>query len=340
MPEYKCSKCEFVTKKKCVYNLHLKRKNPCNWKELADQMEVKKSGEIVNKIMDYDASETVSDDDLKCRYCNKEFLTKGNVIRHIKDNCEKVKEIEKSKQDVSDVLRKLKSIEEENLLLKSENIKLKKSKGSEEEILLLKSEIEKLKKLTPESSIGNNNIIDGNNNVINNITNNITIANYDGNSIGNLSHEEFLKIFNKRLYSVVALTEAVHFNPKYPQFHNVYIPSEKEKYGKIYENGSWRTMLKDELVDKVYDNKRDCIISRLDDCIEELSEPEINAVKLLQEIDALDKGKDAKVMDIKEKTKLLMSDKSHFAKEQKSIIDKQNKIRRRKVTITQGACAK
>lgn len=33
--------------------------------------------------------------------------------------------------------------------------------------------------------------------------------------------------------STLKLTDTIHFNPKHPEYHNIYIPSMKDKYAMV-----------------------------------------------------------------------------------------------------------
>ena len=43
-----------------------------------------------------------------------------------------------------------------------------------------------------------------------------------------IDNGDILKCLKKGFYSTIYLTEAVHFNPKYPEYHNVYISNIKD----------------------------------------------------------------------------------------------------------------
>ena len=78
---------------------------------------------------------------------------------------------------------------------------------------------------------------------MNNITNQGVIHNGDGDvnvifniapfgkeDMAKIARDEMLKVFRSGFNSTLRLTETTHLNPKYPEFHNVYISSMKTKY--------------------------------------------------------------------------------------------------------------
>ena len=63
-------------------------------------------------------------------------------------------------------------------------------------------------------------IITNNNGIINN---NIVLIGYGKEDMKKIDTNDILKSLKKGFYSTIHLTEAVHFNSKYPEYHNVYI---------------------------------------------------------------------------------------------------------------------
>ena len=90
--------------------------------------------------------------------------------------------------------------------------------------------------------------------------------------------EDLLKVFRSGFNSTIELTKAVHFNPKYPEFHNVYISSMKNKYAMTYDGYDWQLVMNDELIDQIYDKKRDYIEENMNDFLDSLSNSQIKAL--------------------------------------------------------------
>jgi hypothetical protein len=52
------------------------------------------------------------------------------------------------------------------------------------------------------------------------------------------------------------LTETLHFNPKYPEYHNIYISNMQDKYAMTYDGKDWNLTIKEDLINKIYDDKK------------------------------------------------------------------------------------
>jgi hypothetical protein len=114
-----------------------------------------------------------------------------------------------------------------------------------------------------------------------------------------------LKSLKNGFYSAVHLTEAVHFNPKYPEYHNVYISNIKDKYAMMYDGSKWSLTRKEKLIDKLYENKKNYIENNMDEFIDLLSQNQIKALENWLETD----DDHDKIKEIKEMIKLLLYNK-------------------------------
>ena len=220
---------------------------------------------------------------INCIYCEKIFKTKGNVSRHIKNSCKIFKKTQKDKEDLFNKLIKL---EEQNKELNNKNKKLEK---------LLKQ----------NSSIQlTNNIINNNNNLTNNgVINNITIVAFGKEKIDNISEKEILNAVSKGFNTAEHLTRMIHFNNKYPEYHNVYIPSIRESYAMTFNGNEWKLVKKKDIIDNIYDDKKYFVESNLEDFAKSLSPYKI---KTLENWLESDKNDDKNIKDIKKNIELLL----------------------------------
>jgi hypothetical protein len=240
-------------------------------------------------------------DEYHCQYCDNGFTTKTSMYRHIQNNCKIKKKDELQKNEIYERLLKL---EEENIA------RTKKEKEKDKEIIKLKKQ-NKIKDLTinnMENKINNGNIVNGN--IVNgNVINHITLIGYGNEDMSKLDKNEMVKVLQNGYYSTIKLTEAIHFNSKYPEYHNVYITNMKDKYAMMYDGKNWILTQKDYLINKIYDDKKNYIEENLDDFLDSLTVSRKKALERWLETDDEEK----KIKEVKENIKLLLYNKRHTA---------------------------
>ncbi len=137
-----------------------------------------------------------------------------------------------------------------------------------------------------------------------------------------IDNGEILNALKKGYYSTLTLTEAVHFNPKYPEYQNVYISNIKDKYAMYYDGKSWTLTMKEELIDKIYEDKKSYIEENLDDFVNSLTDSRKNALDRWLNTDE----EDDKIKEIKGKIRLLLYNKRELPIENYEIIKKDNSV--------------
>ena len=172
----------------------------------------------------------------KCIYCNKFFKTKGNVTRHMISSCKEYNNIKKEKNKLLEEINKLNKIKNKINTIINNNI-----------------------------TNNNKNILNTNsNNITNNITNNnnitINLYPYGKEDMNRIDKRYIEKAINKIFYSPLELVKQVHFNDKYPEYHNIFIPNIKGNYIKIHRgDNKWDIVPKKEYIDELYVNKKNYI---------------------------------------------------------------------------------
>ena len=78
---------------------------------------------------------------------------------------------------------------------------------------------------------------------ITNIQQNIKLLSYGSTDISHLTDKDFLKCLNHSNFCIPHLIEKIHFNPKNPENHNIYISNIKNNYAMLYNGNKW--ILKD-----------------------------------------------------------------------------------------------
>ncbi|VBB19030.1 hypothetical protein YASMINEVIRUS_1562 [Yasminevirus sp. GU-2018] len=242
---------------------------------------------VCNKAVnsdDEDENEDENEDHLThvCKICSKKFTTATSMYRHMRGTCKVKKHNDELKKEIY-----------EGLVGKLEK-----------EISSLKSEIAKLKRNNSVSTktINNKSINNGyiNNGTVNNT--NIILVGYGKEDMSKLSKTDILKALQNGYHSTIKLTEAVHFNPKYPEYHNVYISNMKDKYAMMFDGKKWTLTTKEELINQIYEDKKSYIEENLEEFVDSLTVSRRQALKRWLDTD----DEDPKIKEIKENIKLLL----------------------------------
>ena len=184
---------------------------------------------------------------LNCSYCNKKFTRNNNLNRHILYRCKIKKQQEEEKQKIFESL--VKQIEE----LKKEVFELKQN-----------NQVQKVGKIKPKTinngpinngTVNNNGAV--NNGAVNNGTvNNIILVAHGSEDMSKINLKDILKSLNSGYMSIPELVKNVHFNIKYPEYHNVYISNMRDKYVMVYDGNKWNLTDRKEVLNDIYDNKK------------------------------------------------------------------------------------
>jgi hypothetical protein len=269
-----CPKCGMIFNKKSNFNNHINKKYDCSLREKNkaevfqnfpnliqnfpnfpnQEFQDKKnfSGQIESKkiiISDQDNSKYNLKDDLSslndcfaCGFCFKEYSTKGNLTKHIK-NCKVKKDNDIEKENIFKLLlekdeyhkKEIDNLKEQNKIITEQN-KLMTEQNKE-----LINKLDKLIKLNNDitpSQITNN--INSNNTQ----NNNIMFVNFGKEDLRIIDKNIFLKrVVNGRVSGVKIpeeILKIIHFNPDYPQLSNIYISDINREKCMIFEDGEWK----------------------------------------------------------------------------------------------------
>uniref|UniRef100_A0A6C0D394 C2H2-type domain-containing protein n=1 Tax=viral metagenome TaxID=1070528 RepID=A0A6C0D394_9ZZZZ len=172
-------------------------------------------------------SEIIDDKPFTCKYCSQKYKYKQSLSKHVKYSCTKNKD-----EDLKELVRLLNNkIENQDKELKDQSKQIEKLKG--------KLEI---------------NI----NTTVNNI-HNFTLLSYTETDTSHLTDTDYKKCIETKNWCVVKMIEKVHFNPKKPENRNLFIPSMKDKYVMVYEDGNWKLNHTKDVIEKLYDEKEELI---------------------------------------------------------------------------------
>ena len=149
--------------------------------------------------------------------------------------------------------------------------KNKKIDVLEEENKKLKREVVSLKKITRVTKNITNNDTNNNNNINNGIVAHINLIGYGKEDLSKIDKNEIIKAIQQGFNSTIKLTETLHFNPKHPEYHNIYITNMKDKYAIMYDGKDWNLTMKYDLINKIYDDKKNYIEENIDEFVDSLS---------------------------------------------------------------------
>ena len=241
MKKYICQRCGYTTNRKFNLKNHINRKFRCELlpsKTISKNTLLKKyklNTEVntsILKKMQPNVSQkrmTVSQLSAKCLkkkficcYCSKKFTTRQAKFKHEKDRC------------------KMKEKPEQN----TDNQMVKKD-------MLINKLILQVEKLL------DNNLQNFNNNNIhsnNKITNNIMVNNYGEENINYITEKVLKKLIYYPASAISKLIAMKHFNPKYPENHNIKITNIHDKFAKRYKNGKWSIEDKKAVIGELVDD--------------------------------------------------------------------------------------
>ncbi|VBB18935.1 hypothetical protein YASMINEVIRUS_1467 [Yasminevirus sp. GU-2018] len=263
MVVHKCPNCDAEFSKKDRYDYHVKN-NACKEKNFV------------------------------CKFCDKKFATKTSMYRHVRENCKVKKQTEIEKEGI------LEKLLEENV----ENNK--RIERLEKENKKLKQQMKRVVKNTATTNIVNNTKNLTNNNCTTNINkgtiNNIILVGYGQEDLTKIDKSEVLKALKRGYFSTIKLTESVHFNPKHPEYHNVYISNMKDKYAMMFDGDEWTLTTKEDLINKIYEDKKNYIEENLEEFVDSLPISRKKALERWLETD----DEDPKIKEIKDNIKLLL----------------------------------
>lgn len=245
---YKCQICDSIFNKKSNYLAHISKKKKCNENTIAKKMindHIIRSN-INNKTDIFycnSSEENLNENNLSslmdlnnvkrvvCMYCNKSYSSNTNLNKHLK-NC--------------------------------------KSKIENDQIKILNDRIELLEKMSKETKLNNSNnnhsSINANNsntsslnshstiNSNNTTTTNNIIVKFGKESIDTLTNEEKYMICTKGNGASLALIKCLHLNPKYPQYHNLFINDNRFLHAHVYNGNKFEISNTNLIIKHLVDN--------------------------------------------------------------------------------------
>jgi hypothetical protein len=235
----------------------------------------------------------------ECKYCCDTFTTGTSMYRHIRKYCEEKKKIDRESNE-------LKKKNNENMRLKNENQKLR-------------AKINKIEKTKKPSHTTNNYTVNIDNSTKNVTNNYITIVAYGKEDLSRISHDEIVRALKTGFKSTKHLTEAVHFNPNYPEYSNIKRSNFNMKKKVAYHDGaSWITTTDPHMIDKLYERKRDFIEEIFENYNDQLTQGDITRLKRWLDTDE----DDHRIYTVKNELRELLFNKREIAEANEECLNK------------------
>jgi hypothetical protein len=260
----------------------------------------------------------ISQTNTKCKFCGKTFTTPTNMYRHVNHTC-KIKKKEDKKRD--EIYERLVELEKTNEVLMKKSEVIDDIKKENEKLKKKVVTLEKNAKVT--KNVINNTKVVNNNNINNGIVAHINLIGYGKEDLSKIDKKDIIRAIQQGFDSTIKLTETLHFNPNYPEYHNIYITNMKDKYAMMFDGKEWNLTMKDELINKIYDDKKNYIEENIDNFIESLSTSRKKALD--RWLDTCDN--DDRILKIKNEIRLLLYNKRGMIidKHDDSVLSKKTK---------------
>lgn len=225
----------------------------------------------------------------ECEFCKKRYNHRQSLNKHLK-TCKEKKKDDEDRNNLMALVNMLNSqLVEQREQLKEQKEQLKEQKEQNRE------QQKQIKELIKKAGV---------NIGTQNIQQNIKILAYKNTDLSHLTDQDYLQCLNRSNMVIPNLIKKIHFNPKKPENHNIYISNIKNKYVMIYDGGKWNLHNQDETIDDLIDTNEVVIEQKLEEWLENGQEyPEIMK-KFNRYLEK--KEKDDVINKIKEEIKLIL----------------------------------
>ena len=271
---YQCYRCLWTNNIKTKMKDHLSRVRPCKMvnceinlddcKEyILNGMSYKEYCENVVKIQMSTNEAKMSQNQkilsqnkpkFKCEFCEKEYKHVQSLNKHLK-KCEEKKKDDTVKESMTELVNLL---NEELSEIREQHQKEMEKRDKEME--KRDKQIEELIKKAGINTTNNN---------ITNVQNNIKLLNYKDTDTSDLTENDYVKCLEHYNFCVPHLIRRIHFNPKKPENHNVYISNLKNSYVMVYVNDKWKVKNRDETITELIDDKQVLLEQKIQEWVKE-----------------------------------------------------------------------
>ena len=116
----------------------------------------------------------------------------------------------------------------------------------------------------------------GTQNIQSQVNQEIKILAYKDTDLSHLTDKDYLKCIKHSNFCVPNLIEKIHFNPKKPENHNIYISNLKNNYVMIYNGNKWMICDREDSIQSLIDENEGILEQKIEEWLENGNEyPEI-----------------------------------------------------------------
>jgi hypothetical protein len=267
--KYECTHCLFYTDLKPNYIRHIStKKHKRNMEEIGEKgikSPYQDSTKVAQKSTNFEKNPKkvaqmstnvaqMSTNLEECEYCGKEFKTRANLRRHIRNYCKEKKYLEES-ESIKD-----KQIE---LLQQQVNKLMDKVGGTTINNTQVHNKIEKIDNIHQQSNIENTNNIQQNNHVQLNC--------FGKENLSMLTDDVKQELIKGPYKMMPKLMQMIYFNKKYPENHTMKLVNKNKDIMKIRDKDGWKLVDKNETVDYILEDKNYEVDSYYDNNVEDFS---------------------------------------------------------------------
>ena len=252
---YKCVVCNKTFKFNSLYQRHLNKKNPCrnniNFDNNQNIEDINRKYINITQLISDKNKKSVID---KCYFCDKEFSTKGNLIKHKNNACKNYKDLLLQQQNYRELINKLKNKDIEIANLKEENKKLQEENNK---IIIADNQPKNIQ----------NNI-----NITNNVTNNnlhIHLNNFGKEDLSHISDEDYIKYIKTLYRGLTKFIKHVHCHEDNPANFNILLEEKNSKNIKVFVDNKWVQTDSNQLISQLKDEKLNILDKKADELQDE-----------------------------------------------------------------------
>ena len=238
-------------------NYHLNRKRPCkNINNVSNLDECKtyifkglsfeEYTKITQKIVV--SHNLTPNNTFCCKYYQNKYSRKDSLTRHLK-TCKEKKNDDIVKESMTELV---------NLLNQKDIDHKRETQEYKNELKVRDRQIEELIKKAGITT----------NNNITNIQNNFKLLNYKETDISHLTENDYVRCLEHYNFCVPHLIRKIHFNPKKPENHNIYISNLKNSFVMVYMNNKWKVKNRDETISRMIDDKQIILEKKIQEWVE------------------------------------------------------------------------